>query len=90
MIGDMQEGKEENKMSKEQMILIELEKMLDYGYEKNRNSTDDDMSKYSFIQDNLETASFVISLVENMVNNNDEVEHDTLYNELNEVFNERN
>ena len=77
-------------MSKEQAILIELEKMLDYGYEKNANNTDDDMSKYSFIQDNLETASFVIGLVENMVNNNDEVEHDTLYNELNEVFNERN
>ena len=77
-------------MSKEQMILIELKKMLDYGYEKNRNSTDDDMSKYSFIQDNLETADFVIRLVENMVDNNDKVEHDTLYNELNEVFNERN
>lgn len=88
MIKIKRKGK--NKMSKEQMILIELKKMLDYGYEKNRNSTDDDMSKYSFIQDNLETASFVISLVENMVNNNDEVEHDTLYNELNEVFNERN
>ena len=77
-------------MSKEQMILIELKKILDYGYDKNANSTDDDMSKYSFIQDNLETASFVIGLVENMINNNDEVEHDTLYNELNEVFNERN
>lgn len=77
-------------MSKEQMILIELENMLDYGYEKNTNNADNDMSKYSFIQDNLETASFVISLVENMVNNNVEVEHDTLYNELNEVFNERN
>lgn len=77
-------------MSKEQMILIELNKMLDYGYEKNRNSTDDDMSKYSFIQDNLETASFVVGLVESMVNNSNEVEHDTLYNELNEVFNERN
>ena len=77
-------------MSKEQMILIELEKILDYGYEKNRNSTDDDMNKYSFIQDNLETASFIIKLVENMIDNNIEVEHDTLYNELNEVFNERN
>ena len=77
-------------MSKEQMILIELEKILDYGYEKNRNSADDDMSKYSFIQDNLETASFVVGLVESMVNSNIEVEHDTLYNELNEVFNERN
>ena len=77
-------------MSKEQMILIELKKMLDYGYDKNRDSTDDDMSKYAFIQDNLETASFVVSLVESMVGNNVEVEHDTLYNELNEVFNERN
>lgn len=77
-------------MSKEQAILIELEKMLDYGYERNANSTDDDMSKYSFIQDSLETVSFVVRLVENMVNNNDELEHDTLYNELNEVFNERN
>ena len=77
-------------MSKEQMILIELKKMLDYGYERNRNSTDDDMSKYSFIQDSLETASFVVGLVESMFNSNIEVEHDTLYNELNEVFNERN
>ena len=77
-------------MSKEQAILIELKKMLDYGYEKNRNSADDDMSKYSFIQDNLETASFVVGLVESMVDSNIEVEHNTLYNELNEVFNERN
>lgn len=77
-------------MSKEQMILIELKKILDYGYEENGNNADDDMSKYSFIQDNLETASFVVRLVESMVNSNTEVEHDTLYNELNEVFNERN
>ena len=77
-------------MSKEQMILIELKKILDYGYDENGNNADDDMSKYSFIQDNLETASFVVRLVESMVNSNTEVEHDTLYNELNEVFNERN
>lgn len=77
-------------MSKEQMILIELKKILDYGYEENGNNADNDMSKYSFIQDNLETASFVVRLVESMVNSNTEVEHDTLYNELNEVFNERN
>ena len=77
-------------MSKEQMILIELKKMLDYGYEENGNNADDDMSKYSFIQDNLETASLIVRLVENMVDSNVKVGHDTLYNELNEVFNERN
>ena len=72
------------------MILIELKKILDYGYDENGNNADDDMSKYSFIQDNLETASIIVRLVENMVDSNVKVEHDTLYNELNEVFNERN
>ena len=78
-------GKEENKMSKEQMILIELKKMLDYANEKNEHNAD---SRYLFIQDNLDTVSFIINLIDNMVNNNIEVENDTLYNELNEVFNE--
>ena len=74
-------------MSKEQMILIELKKMLDYANEKNEHNVD---NRYLFIQDNLDTTSFIINLIENMINNNIEVENDTLYNELNEVFNEIN
>ena len=74
-------------MSKEQVILIELKKMLDYANEKNEHNAD---NRYLFIQDNLDTASFIINLIDNMINNNIEVENDTLYNELNEVFNEIN
>ena len=74
-------------MSKEQVILIELKKMLDYANEKNEHNVD---NRYLFIQDNLDTTSFIINLIENMINNNIEVENDTLYNELNEVFNEIN
>lgn len=74
-------------MSKEQMILIELNKMLDYANEKNKNNADNELDRYIFIQDNLDTTSFIIKLIENMINSNVELEHDVLYNELNRAFN---
>lgn len=75
-------------MSKEQLILIELKKMLDYANEKNENNADNELNKYTFIQDSLDTVSFVIRLIENMAKNNLEVECDALYSELNKVFNQ--
>lgn len=77
-------------MSQEQIIVSELKKMLDYANEKNENNADNEIGRYIFIQDNLDTTSFIIKLIENIVNNNAEVEHDRLYNELNRVFTEIN
>ena len=77
-------------MSKEQLILIELKKMLDYANEKNENNADNEIGKYLFIQDNLDTTSFIIKLIENITSNNIELENDALYNELHRVFNETN
>lgn len=77
-------------INQEQTILNELKKMLDYANEKNENNADNEVHRYLFVQDNLDTTSFIIKLIENMINNNIEVEHDVLYNELNRVFNEIN
>ena len=83
-------SKRNTTMSKEQLILIELKKMLDYANEKNENNADNEIGKYLFIQDNLDTTSFIIKLIENITSNNVELEDDALYNELNRVFNETN
>ena len=77
-------------MNQEQIIVNELKKMLDYANEKNENNADNEIGKYLFIQDNLDTTSFIIKLIENITSNNVELENDALYNELNRVFNETN
>lgn len=77
-------------MSQAQIIVSELKKMLDYANEKNENNADNEIGKYLFIQDNLDTTSYIINLIENIASNNIELENDALYNELNRVFIETN
>lgn len=77
-------------MSQAQIIVSELKKMLDYANEKNENNADNEIGKYLFIQDNLDTTRYIIKLIENIASNNIELENDALYNELNRVFIETN
>lgn len=77
-------------MSQAQIIVSELKKMLDYANEKNENNADNEIGKYLFIQDNLDTTSYIINLIENIASNNIELENHALYNELNRVFIETN
>lgn len=77
-------------MSQAQIIVSELKKMLDYANEKNENNADNEIGKYLFIQDNLDTTSYIINLIKNIASNNIELENDALYNELNRVFIETN
>lgn len=77
-------------MSQAQIIVSELKKMLDYANEKNENNADNEIGKYLFIQDNIDTTSYIINLIENIASNNIELENDALYNELNRVFIETN
>lgn len=77
-------------MNQAQIIVSELKKMLDYANEKNENNADNEIGKYLFIQDNLDTTSYIINLIENIASNNIELENDALYNELNIVFIETN
>lgn len=77
-------------MNQAQIIVSELKKMLDYANEKNENNADNEIGKYLFIQDNLDTTSYIINLIENIASNNIELENDALYNELNRVFIETN
>ena len=77
-------------MNQAQIIVSKLKKMLNYANEKNENNADNEIGKYLFIQDNLDTTSYIINLIENIASNNVELENDALYNELNRVFNETN
>ena len=68
-------------------IIYELLKVKQYASEKNSNvNGEEEIERYSWIQDNIETFATAIELIKRLVVNGGELEENVLYNELNKVY----